>query len=183
MGTTEKKIAIIDLTRLYFDARSLKLSIDYEKLSDVLDADKIIGFTSANEKNEGQMDFIESLELQYGYSVHSRPIWLATIHEQYKNSPPPAHIRFDADVAFLAAHHRALGKDVTIVTSSFALASSFAMADQLSGGKLSIAGFRQAMEQDSRWRGILDEVDFIDLSQEDVTVSKFETSLGALIRK
>ena len=61
------RVALVDLTRIYKDVvQGLGLSLDYQKLTKVISSlgkdSKILGFSSVNESNRGQIKFIEILK-------------------------------------------------------------------------------------------------------------------------
>jgi len=141
----------IDLSRLYFAIRDLNVTINYEKLLNVLKektgCTEVEAFTKADPKNINQGKFLKRLEA-LGYNLHIYDVGTQTDS-------------FSAEISAMAA--LAEGDAVTILSNDQALLGVFNLLEGR-GKNLTLCFFSEKLEKSWTPKILCGDIKFIDLS-------------------
>ncbi len=148
----------IDLSRLYFAIRDLNVTINYEKLLNVLLGEnkdqKVEAFTKADPKNTNQNKFLKRLE-DLGYTLH-------TYDASAKTDA------FSAEISAIAALSK--DTDITILSNDQDLLGVFKLLED-SGRNVTLCFFSEKLEKGWTPKILCGDIKFIDLSNPDVRKS------------
>lgn len=149
-------MVLVDLSRLYFAVRDLKITIAYEKLFSTLREgrgspdDEVVALTVADKKNVSQQKFIERIQA-LGVKVYV-----------YGCETPP---NFSTEIAALAA----LSKEtaIVVISNDQMLLRVFGILEE-AGKAMTLCFFSEKL--DGAWtpKIINKEISFIDLSNPEV---------------
>jgi hypothetical protein len=147
----------IDLSRVYFAVRDLKLRLDYEKLFDLLVGDTpkeevtIYAFTVANPDNKKQRKFLERL----------RELGVHVVTYSFKTRPS-----FSEELSAIAGECLSHGETVTLVSNDRALMRVFDLLDAYAP-RMTLCFFSDKLEAGWAQKILKEKTNFTDLSSKE----------------